>query len=46
MNNLYAGFGRVNVNPMMGIGIAGYYKVRNAEGVLDDLEINAVALAS
>ena len=45
MSGSYAGFGRVNVTPMMGIGIAGYYKPRFAEGVLDDLEINALALA-
>ncbi|MBE5868508.1 MAG: hypothetical protein E7293_06055 [Lachnospiraceae bacterium] len=45
MNKLYAGFGRVNVTPMMGIGIVGYFKPRFAEGVLDDLEINALALA-
>lgn len=45
MSGLYVGFGRVNVTPMMGIGIAGYYKPRFAEGVLDDLEINALALA-
>lgn len=45
MNRLYAGFGRVNVTPMMGIGMGGYYIPRFAEGVLDDLEINALALA-
>ncbi len=45
MNNLYAGFARVNVTPMLGIGIAGYYQTRFAEGVLDELEINALALA-
>ncbi len=44
MNTLYAGFGRVNVTPMLGIDIAGYYKVRKADGVLDELEINALAL--
>lgn len=44
MNTLYAGFGRVNVNPMMGIDIVGYFKVRKAEAVLDDLQINALAL--
>ncbi len=44
MNTLYAGFGRVNVTPMMGIPIVGYYKERRAEGVLDELEINALAL--
>ena len=41
---LKVGFGRVNVNPPMGIDIAGYYKVRKAEAILDDLEINAVAI--
>lgn len=45
MNKLHAGFGRVDVTPMLGIGIAGYFKPRYAEGVLDELEINALALA-
>ncbi len=45
MNNLQAGFARVNVTPMLGIPIRGYYKPRFAEGVLDDLEINALALS-
>lgn len=45
MNTLKAGFGRVNVTPMTGIKISGYYKTRLAEGVLDELEINALALA-
>ncbi len=45
MSKLQAGFGRVNINPMMGIEIAGYYKVRRAEAILDDLELNALALA-
>ncbi len=45
MNKLYAGFARVNVTPMMGIDITGYYKVRKAEGVLDELELSALALA-
>lgn len=45
MNKLYAGFSRVNITPMMGIGLAGYYKTRRAEGVLDELEINALALS-
>ena len=44
MNTLHAGFARVNINPMMGIGLAGYYVPRQAEGVLDDLQINALAL--
>ncbi len=46
MNHLQAGFGRTNINPMMGIEIAGYYQVRRAEAILDDLEINALALAT
>ena len=45
MNKLYAGFARVNVTPMMGIGLMGYYKPRFTEGVLDELEINALALS-
>lgn len=44
MGKLYAGFGRVNVTPMLGIAITGYFKERYAEGILDDLEINALAL--
>ena len=45
MKQLSAGFGRAAITPMMGIGITGYYKTRIAEGVLDDLAINALALA-
>ena len=45
MNRLRVGFGRVNVMPMMGIAVHGYYKPRYAKGVLDELEINALALA-
>jgi len=44
MNNLKAGFGRTNINPPMGISIRGYYKPRYAEAILDDLEVNAIAL--
>ena len=44
MNNLSAGFARVNITPMMGIGIVGYFVPRFAEGVLDDLYVNALAL--
>ena len=46
MNNLKAGFGRVNITPPMGISIRGYFKPRYADGVLDELEINALALQS
>lgn len=45
MNGLAAGFARVNITPAMGTPIAGYYKVRLAEQVLDELEANALALS-
>ena len=44
MNNLKAGFARVNINPPMGISIRGYFKKRFAEAILDDLQANALAL--
>lgn len=46
MNNLKVGFARVNVTPMMGIPINGYFVDRFADGVLDELEINALAIAA
>jgi len=45
MNQLYAGFGRANITPMMGISIDGYFHPRYAEGVLDELQVDALALA-
>lgn len=45
MGQLLAGFGRVNITPAMGISIRGYYKPRYAEGVLDELEVNALSLS-
>ena len=45
MNTLQVGFSRVNVTPMLGIGMAGYQIRRNADGVLDELEINCLAVA-
>ncbi|MBQ0100004.1 MAG: hypothetical protein KBS39_00665 [Lachnospiraceae bacterium] len=44
MNSLKVGFGRVVTTPMMGIPIAGYFIDRFADGVLDDLEANAVCV--
>ncbi len=44
MNKLKAGFGRVNINPPMGIAIGGYFIPRRAERILDDIEINCLAL--
>ena len=46
MNNLKVGFSRVNITPMMGIPMAGYYLSRYADGVLDELEINCIAFES
>ena len=46
MNDLKAGFGRVGINPKLGIDISGYFKERKAEGFLDDLEANALAISS
>ncbi len=45
MNTLQAGFARVNVTPPLGIPMRGYFQTRLAEGVLDELEINTLALA-
>ena len=46
MNTLQAGFSRVNITPPMGTEIVGYFQARYAEGVLDELEINALALTA
>ena len=45
-NNLKIGYARVNITPPMGVNIAGYFKVRIADGVLDELEACAVAVGS
>ncbi len=45
MNTLQAGFGRVDITPMMGLRIRGYFKERFVEGILDELEVNVLALA-
>lgn len=45
MNRFYAGFARANVTPMMGIGLSGYFIPRYADGILDELEVNALAVA-
>ncbi|MBE6629570.1 MAG: hypothetical protein E7624_01810 [Ruminococcaceae bacterium] len=41
-----AGFARVDVTPPLGTPIAGYFSVRLAEGVLDPIELNAVAFGN
>ncbi len=40
---LKAGFARMDVTPPLGVSLKGYYRVRICDGVLDPLEINAVA---
>ncbi|MBR2615106.1 MAG: hypothetical protein IKC69_00300 [Clostridia bacterium] len=44
MSTLRAGFARANINPSMGADISGYYKERKMEGILYDLEVNALAM--
>ena len=46
MNALQVGFSRVNINPPMGIYVGGYYIPRFADGILDNLEVNALAIKS
>lgn len=41
---LKAGFGRVTITPPFGIPLAGYFVERPMDGVLDELEIQALAL--
>ena len=45
-NNLMVGYARVNATPMLGIRMRGYYRVRRAEAILDEIEICAIAFAS
>ena len=45
MNLLMAGFARVDITPPLGMPIRGYFKPRFACGVLDSLQINALALS-
>lgn len=46
MNKLNVGFARTNITPMRQIELAGYFVKRQMSGVLDELEINALALES
>ena len=45
MNTLQAGYARVNITPMLGIDIEGYFIRRTAKGILDELEAAALALS-
>ena len=42
---LKVGFGRVDITPPLGIKLAGYFRERVSDGVLDPLEANAVAFS-
>ena len=46
MNNLKVGFCRMNITPMLGVDLIGYFKTRLADGVLDELELNTLALST
>ena len=43
---LKAGFARLDITPPLGEDLAGYYHRRSADGVLDPLYVNALALES
>ena len=45
-NNLKVGYARVNATPPLGVNIAGYFVERIADGILDELEVCAVAVGS
>ena len=45
-NNLMIGYARLNATPPLGVNIAGYFVERIADGVLDELEVCAVAAGS
>ena len=45
MGEFQVGYAKVNINPMLGIGMLGYYIPRYAKGFLDDLEASALALS-
>ena len=42
---LKAGFARIDVTPPLGTFVAGYFERRYASGVLDPIELNAIALS-
>ena len=43
---LKAGFARLDVTPPLGSDLAGYFSVRLAEGILDPIYLNAVAIGN
>ena len=45
MSKLQVGFSKVNITPVLGCGIYGYYIDRNAKGILDELFIRTLAIS-
>ncbi|MBQ8356636.1 MAG: hypothetical protein IJX39_02390 [Clostridia bacterium] len=43
---LKAGFARVDITPPLGLPMAGYFSERFAKGILDPLQLNALALSA
>ncbi len=43
---LKAGFARLDVTPPFGVSLAGYFYERKADGILDPIELNAVAIGN
>lgn len=44
-NNLRVGFARVDITPPLGYPIGGYFNVRYADGILDNLYADAIAVS-
>ncbi|MBQ8322752.1 MAG: hypothetical protein IJX91_02165 [Clostridia bacterium] len=42
--DLKVGFSRIEINPPLGVNVTGYFLKRYADGILDDTEINTVAI--
>ena len=42
---LQVGFGRLEITPPLGLPVDGYFRNRSAVGVLDALELNAIAFS-
>ena len=45
MSDFKVGYAEVNINPPLGMGVAGYYVPRYGKGFLDDIEASALALS-
>ena len=43
---LQAGFARLDITPPLGHTLAGYFHAREADGILDPLELNAIAIGN